>query len=87
MLPFKNGPFKMAIETGVPVVPVTFLDNWKRFPNDGRFRGQPGKTRVVIHAPIDSRSYTEDQLKERTFTTINKTLKKDQESLVTAHKS
>jgi 1-acyl-sn-glycerol-3-phosphate acyltransferase len=32
MLPFKNAPFKIAIEGQVPLVPVTFVNEWNILP-------------------------------------------------------
>ncbi|MEX0811053.1 MAG: lysophospholipid acyltransferase family protein [Chitinophagales bacterium] len=53
MLPFKNGPFKMAIECKVPIVPITFIDNWHRFLFHAEtFGGSPGVLRVKVHAPV-----------------------------------
>lgn len=51
---FKNGAFKLAIEKNVPIVPVTFLDNWKRLQTGAvlRAKGGPGWSRVVIHPPV-----------------------------------
>lgn len=55
MRDFKMGPFKMAIEQGVPIVPVTIADNWKRLPDNGVVAGgMPGRMRMHIHAPIDT---------------------------------
>ena len=45
---FKDGAFKMAIAHGIPVVPMTFYDNKKRFPFSF-FRGGPGRTRAKVH--------------------------------------
>lgn len=64
MKPFKEGPFRMAIETGVQLVPVTMPDNWHIFPTDGKFYFRRRKCRMVIHEPIDPAKYTIDQLKE-----------------------
>ena len=51
--PFKMGAFKLAIKHGVPVVPITILDNWKRMPSGGlRSGGTPGKMRMVVHRPL-----------------------------------
>lgn len=75
LLTFKSGPFKMAIENNVPIVPVTFLDNWRRLLNDGKFSGSPGKSRVIAHDPIYPKGYTEVELKDKVFNIINDDLK------------
>jgi len=50
---FKDGAFKMAIAHGIPVVPITFLDNKKRLPFPF-FSGSPGPLRVKVHRFIDT---------------------------------
>lgn len=45
---FKDGAFKMAIAHGIPVVPMTFYDNKKRF-SFTFFSGAPGRLRVKVH--------------------------------------
>lgn len=65
---FKNGPFKLAIRQGVPIVPITFIDNWRLYPRAGKRGGRPGLARVVIHAPIPTKDLTaadEEMLKAR----------------------
>lgn len=52
LLPLKKGPFHVAIETGVPIVPVTMLGTYEAMPK-GRFSIRPGEMTVVFHAPID----------------------------------
>ncbi len=64
MTTFKEGPFRMAIETGTLLVPVTMADNWHIFPDDGKFFFHRRKCRMVIHEPIDPAKYTLDRLKE-----------------------
>jgi 1-acyl-sn-glycerol-3-phosphate acyltransferase len=49
---FKDGAFRMAIETGTPVVPVTILRADKALPDDGRYLIYPQRIRVLFHAPI-----------------------------------
>ena len=62
--PFKSSAFKLAIEKQVPVVPVTFLNNWKMLQNGGFFKsfGKPGLCKVVIHEPVSTIGITEDDL-------------------------
>ena len=45
---FKDGAFKMAIAHQIPVVPITFYDNKRRFPFRF-FSGGPGPLRTRVH--------------------------------------
>ena len=45
---FKDGAFRLAINHQIPIVPLTFADNKKRFSYTF-FSGSPGKMRVKIH--------------------------------------
>ena len=45
---FKDGAFRLAINHSIPIVPITFADNKKRF-SYVFFSGGPGKMRVKIH--------------------------------------
>tara|TARA_R110000765_G_scaffold970_2_gene2370 strand:- start:368 stop:1108 length:741 start_codon:yes stop_codon:yes gene_type:complete len=45
---FKDGAFKMAIAHKIPLVPMTFYDNKKRF-SFTFFNGRPGRLRVRVH--------------------------------------
>ncbi len=64
---FKDGAFKMAIAHKIPVVPMTFLDNKKRF-SFTFFSGSPGRIRVKVHpffetgilAPSDTSTLREE---------------------------
>lgn len=72
---FKNGPFKLAIEKQIPVVPITFLNNWLILPDDFDNRlGHPGIARVIIHDPISTNGLTEndiESLKSKVYAAIN----------------
>lgn len=46
---FKDGAFKMAIAHKIPVIPITFYDNKKRF-SFSFFSGGPGKVRAKVHS-------------------------------------
>lgn len=46
---FKDGAFRLAINHQIPIVPLTFGDNIKRF-SYVFFSGGPGKMRVKIHS-------------------------------------
>ena len=51
LLPFKKGPFYLAVECGVPVVPVTITGTHYAMPK-GRFSIKPGVVKVIFHSPI-----------------------------------
>jgi len=56
---FKNGPFRLAIEAGVPIVPVTSLNTWKLLWDTGTKHGsRPGICNVFIHKPIETKHLT-----------------------------
>jgi 1-acyl-sn-glycerol-3-phosphate acyltransferase len=52
MLPFKKGPFYLAEECKVPVVPITITGTQEAMPK-ARFSIQPGTVTVQFHDPIE----------------------------------
>jgi len=56
LLPFKRGPFHLAMETGVPVVPVTLVGTHEIWPK-GEFAIHRGKATVIFQAPIDPAAF------------------------------
>ena len=56
LLPFKKGPFYMAVECGVPVVPITIVGTHYAMPK-GRFAIKPGKVQVIFHPPIEPKDF------------------------------
>ncbi len=51
LLPFKKGPFFLAMESGVPVVPVTLIGTGALLPK-GALRLRRGEVEVVVHRPL-----------------------------------
>lgn len=51
MLPFKKGPFYLAEQCQIPVVPVTISGTHYVMPK-GRFSIKPGLVSVIFHRPI-----------------------------------
>jgi 1-acyl-sn-glycerol-3-phosphate acyltransferase len=56
LLPFKKGPFHLAMESGVPIVPVTLLGTFESWPKT-RFALRTGTATVLFHPPVDPHSY------------------------------
>ncbi len=73
---FKDGAFRLAIEHQIPIVPLTFLDNKKRF-SWTFFSGSPGLMRVTIHSFIKTQGIALDHkknIKDKARTIILKEL-------------
>jgi 1-acyl-sn-glycerol-3-phosphate acyltransferase len=56
LLPFKKGPFYLAIGCGVPVVPVTIVGTFYAMPK-ARFAIKPGLVTVIFHPPIEPKDF------------------------------
>ncbi|WP_188461502.1 lysophospholipid acyltransferase family protein [Bizionia arctica] len=77
---FKDGAFRLAINHQIPVVPMTFLDNKKRFSYTF-FSGGPGRMRAKIHPFIETEGLTIKDTKElnsKAKAVILKTLENNQ---------
>ncbi|WP_298542256.1 lysophospholipid acyltransferase family protein [uncultured Aquimarina sp.] len=59
---FKDGAFRLAIDHQIPIVPLTFLDNKKRFSYTF-FSGSPGKMRAFVHKEISTEGLTQEHKK------------------------
>ena len=74
LLPLKKGPFYLAMECGVPVVPVTIVGSHDLMPK-ARFQISPGTVEVHFHDPIEPQDFvSRDCLMERVRSTINRGL-------------
>ncbi len=73
---FKLGAFKLAIHNQVPIIPITFVDNKRKYPED-KLELKLGFLRVFIHNPIHTNNMgmkNASSLKDQVFLAINKTL-------------
>jgi 1-acyl-sn-glycerol-3-phosphate acyltransferase len=52
---FKAGSFLLAIEAGLPIVPLS-VDGTRRVMRKGRLMACPGHVTLVVHAPIETAS-------------------------------
>ena len=55
--PFKKGGFVMAIDSGVPIVPIV-ISGARGIMTKGRFRVNTGQISMLIQEPIDTSTYT-----------------------------
>jgi 1-acyl-sn-glycerol-3-phosphate acyltransferase len=58
---FKRGAFKLAIDFGLPILPVTVINTRKILPANS-INLMPGKAKMIIHKPIDISSYNEENM-------------------------
>jgi len=58
---FKNGPFRLAIELKIPIIPVTLPDTWQVLWDTGMEKGsKPGICNIFVHQPIETSHLTID---------------------------
>jgi 1-acyl-sn-glycerol-3-phosphate acyltransferase len=72
---FKDGAFKIAIETQTPIVPVSIPYNWKIIPSLQFWKLAWHPSEIVFHQPILPQDISLDDLKTQTFQVIEKKLK------------
>uniref|UniRef100_E6QKF5 1-acyl-sn-glycerol-3-phosphate acyltransferase n=1 Tax=mine drainage metagenome TaxID=410659 RepID=E6QKF5_9ZZZZ len=58
LLPFKKGPFYLAMETGAPCIPVS-IHGTETMMRKGSLRIFPGVAHIVFHPPIHPGEYEE----------------------------
>jgi 1-acyl-sn-glycerol-3-phosphate acyltransferase len=58
---FKNGPFRLAIDYKIPIIPVSSSNVWKKFWDDGtKYGTRPGICDFFIHKPVETAHLTLD---------------------------
>ncbi len=76
--PFKKGGFVMAIDSGVPIVPV-IISGARSIMTKGKFRVNPGRIRMSIQQPIDTTTYSRDT-KEALMQHVRRVIRDNYES-------
>lgn len=72
--PFKQGAFHLAIQAGVPIIPIALIGTGRIMPKRS-FQINPGNVIMVIDKPIETKGYTIEtrhELIERVRSTILK---------------
>jgi len=85
LLPFKKGPFYLAEECEVPVIPMTIVGTHYAMPK-GRFAIKAHRVKVIFHPPIEPKDFgSRDQLMEKVRAVIESGLPEEyrQQSLTT----
>ena len=71
---FKNGAFRLAIEAGIPIIPITSLNTWKILWDTGtKYGSRPGICNIFVHKPIETAHLTvadADNLREQVYQII-----------------
>jgi 1-acyl-sn-glycerol-3-phosphate acyltransferase len=77
---FKNGPFKLAIDLKIPIIPVSSANTWKMLWDDGTKHGtKPGICNFYVHKPIDTSHLTPadaDALRDEVYGLIKAKIEK-----------
>ncbi|MCP4135396.1 MAG: 1-acyl-sn-glycerol-3-phosphate acyltransferase [bacterium] len=63
LIDFKKGAFKFALDIGLPLLPVTIVGSRNLLPGDS-LALFPGKAKMIIHEPISTEGYTDDNMQE-----------------------
>jgi 1-acyl-sn-glycerol-3-phosphate acyltransferase len=63
VLPFKKGAFMMAIDAGVPVVPVSISGSTTIMPK-GEVKIYPSTVYITVHEPLTTAPYSRDNVAE-----------------------
>ncbi len=74
---FKKGGFIIAIQRGLPILPVTVNGSHKFMPDKNTMAFYPGPIEVVIGDPIETSMYTKE--------TINELIDKTRKAIVSNH--
>ncbi len=72
---FKNGPFRLAIDHKIPIIPVSSSDTWPKLWDDGtKYGTKPGVCHFYIHKPIETTNFTSadaDALRDEVYDIIS----------------
>ncbi|MGC9994824.1 MAG: lysophospholipid acyltransferase family protein [Terriglobia bacterium] len=61
MLPFRSGSFYLAIQSGVPIVPIT-LNGTRAVLKPDTYHVRPGLTEMIVHPPVATSALRRDDV-------------------------
>ncbi|MDO9184894.1 MAG: lysophospholipid acyltransferase family protein [Bacteroidia bacterium] len=61
LAPFKRGAFRLAMDLGLPILPITLIGTKDILPSDS-FNLLPGKAQMIIHEPIFVTKYADEEI-------------------------
>ncbi|MES2284944.1 MAG: lysophospholipid acyltransferase family protein [Bacteroidota bacterium] len=61
LAPFKRGAFRLALDLGLPILPITLIGTKDILPSDS-MNLLPGKAQMIIHEPIFVNKYSEEEI-------------------------
>lgn len=79
MNPLKDGAFQLAVQKQVPILPVSFVNNFQILPDDNRYLFKRMKCKIVVHEPViptNSSGDHEEELKQRVCEVLQNELDK-----------
>jgi len=72
---FKNGPFRLAIEQKIPIIPVSSANTWEKLWDDGtKYGSKAGICDIYVHKPIETAQLTidgADMLRDKVYDVIS----------------
>jgi 1-acyl-sn-glycerol-3-phosphate acyltransferase len=60
---FKKGAFKLALDLGLPILPLTIMGSKDILPT-GTIDVKPGRVSMIIHEPIEIHDHNEESIKD-----------------------
>ncbi|XOV93057.1 MAG: lysophospholipid acyltransferase family protein [Bacteroidota bacterium] len=64
MVSFKEGAFMLAAQKNIPILPVTFLNNYKLLPDNDQFIINRSRCEIVVHGPVIANGNTDTSIAE-----------------------
>lgn len=64
MINFKDGAFLLATQKNIPILPVTFINNYQILPDDNQFLINRSCCYITVHPPVLADGKTDQSIRE-----------------------